>query len=101
MARGKDFRRGIHVGMLVEESANGTREHPVFGLPGASSATAAWLIGMAYLLPARFAFGDKGWKLSLPTRNGDGLFVRAPVRLGHHATCPARQTCAKFDQRHA
>ena len=34
MMRGKDFGRGVHVGMLLEESANVTRERSVFGLPG-------------------------------------------------------------------
>ena len=101
MMRSKDFGRGVHVGMLVEEPANVTRERPVFGLPGSIQRNRHLLIGMAYLLPARFAFGDKGWKLGLTTRSGDCLFVRAPVGIRHHTTCPARQACAEFDQCHA
>ena len=101
MARGKDFGRGVHVGMLVEESANVTRERPVFGLPGRIQRSRRLAIGITYNLPARFAFGDKGWKLGLAPRNSDCLFVRAPVGIRHHATYPARQPCAEFNQRHA
>ena len=49
--------------MLVEESANITRERPVVGLPGRIQRNRRLAVGVAYLLPARFAFGDKGWKL--------------------------------------
>ena len=101
MVRGKNFGRGAHLRMSIEESANVTRERSVFGLPGRIQRSRCLLICMAYLLPARFAFGDKGWKLGLAARNGDGLFVGASVRLGHRATCPARQACAEFDERHA
>ena len=65
MMPGEDFGRGVHVGMLVEESANVTREHPVFGLTGRIQRNRRLAVGVAYLLPARFAFGDKGWKLGL------------------------------------
>ena len=90
MMRGKDFGRGVHFGMLVEESANITRERPVFGSPGRIQRYRGLAVGMAYRQPARFAFGDKGWKLGLAPRNSDCLFVRAPVGIRHHATYPAR-----------
>ena len=80
MTRGKDFGRGVHVGMLVDESANVVRKRPVVNLPGRIQRGSRLLIGMEYLLPARFAFGDKRWKLSLAARNCDRLFVRRPVR---------------------
>ena len=101
MMPGKDCGRGVHVGMLVEESANVTRERPVFGLTGRIQRDRRLAVGVAYRLPARFAFGDKGWKLGLAPRNSDRLFVRAPVGIRHHATYPARQPCAEFNQRHA
>ena len=101
MMPGKDFGRGVHVGMLVEESANVTRERPVFGLTGSIQRDRRLPVGVAYRLPARFAFGDKGWKLGLAPRNSDCLFVRAPVGIRHHATYSARQACAEFNQRHA
>ena len=86
MMPSKDFGRGVHVGMLVEESANVTRERPVFGLTGRIQRNRRLLIGVAYHLPARFAFGDKGWRLGLAPRDGDGLFVRAPVCIRYLAT---------------
>ena len=101
MMPGKDFGRGVHVGMLVEESANVTSERPVVGLTGRIQRKRRLAVGMAYLLPARLAFGDKGWKLDLAPRNSHCLFVRAPVGIRHHATYPARQTCAEFNQRYA
>jgi|GEM_PF-5126223 len=101
MTGSKDFGRGVHVGMLVEKFANVNRERPVVRLPGRIQRGRRSAVGMAYFLPAHFAFCDKGWKLGLTTRNGDGLFVGASVRLGQHATCPARQACAEFYQRHA
>ena len=79
MMPGKDFGRAVHVGMLVEESANVTRERPVFGLTGRIQRNRRLAVGVAYLLPARFAFGDKAWKLGLAARNGDGLFVGASI----------------------
>ena len=93
----KNFGRGFHVLMLVEEPANVLRERPVFGLTSRIQRNRRLLIGMAYRPPAPFAFGDKRWKLGLAPRDGDSLFVRAPVGVRHHATYPARQTCAKFN----
>jgi len=101
MTRGKDFGRGIHIGMLVEESANVTREPPIFGLPGRIKRGRRLAVGMTYPLPARFAFGDKGWKLSMTARNGEGLFVGPPVSIRHNAAYPVCQTRAEFGQRHA
>lgn len=102
--RGKDFGRGVQVGMRVEESANVTREHPIFGLPGRIQRTRRLAVGVAYLLPARFAFGDKGWKLGLAARNSDCLFVRAPIGIRHCATYCARHRradeCARPDGTH-
>ena len=91
MMPGEDFGRGVHAGMLVEESGNVTRERSVFGLPGRIQRNRRLLIGVAYLLPARFAFGDKGWKLGLAPRNGDCLFVRAPIGIRHHAMLRAQE----------
>lgn len=34
MMQGKDFGRGVHLGMSVKESENVARERSVFGLPG-------------------------------------------------------------------
>ena len=101
MTGGKYFRRGVHVGMLVEEPANVARKRPVFGLPSRIQRSRRLAIGVTYNLPARFPFGDKGWKLGLALRNSECLFVGAPVGIRHHATYPARQACAKFNQRHA
>ena len=101
MVRGKNFGRGVYLRMLVEESANVARKRLVVGLSRRIQRNRRLAVGVAYLLPARFAFGDKGWKLSLAPRNSDCLFVRAPVGIRHHATYPARQACAEFNQRHA
>ena len=101
MVRGKNFGRGIHLRMLVEESANIARKRPVFGLPSPIQRNCRLAVSVADLLPARFPFGDKGWKLGLALRNRECLFVRAPVGIRHHATYPARQACAEFNQRHA
>lgn len=101
MMLGKDFGRGVHVGMLVEEAANVTCERSVISLPGRIQRSGRLAVGVADPLPARFAFGDKGWKLGLAARNRECLFVRAPVGIRHHATYPARQTCAEFNQRQA
>ena len=64
--RGKDFGRGVQVGIRVEESANVTRERPVFRLPGRIQRNRRLAVGIVYLLPARFAFADKGWKRAWP-----------------------------------
>ena len=99
--RGKDFGRGVQVGMSVEESANVTRERPVFRLPGRIQRNRRLAVGIVYLLPARFAFADKGWKLGLAPRNSDCLFVRAPIGIRHYATYCARHRradeCARPD----
>lgn len=97
MMCGKDFGRGVYVGMLFEESANVTSQRPVFGLPGRIQRKRRLPIGMAYLLPPRFAFGGKGWKRGLASRDGDGLFVGVTVCVRYLVTSFVTQPRPQFN----
>lgn len=89
----KNFRRGIHALMLVEEGANILGKLPVLRLPGSVERIGSLLIGTAYLLPARRADDDERRQLVLPPRDGDGLFVSAPVSIRDPAAAFGAQSC--------
>ncbi len=61
----KNFWRGIHALMLVEERANILGKLPVFRLPGGVQRIGGLLIGTAYLLPAECAGCDERRQLIL------------------------------------
>src|SRR3546814_3557220 len=68
MTRGKDFGRGVYVGLLVEESPDVPCERPIIRLPTCIQRGRRLAVCLAYRLPAGFAFGDKGRKIG-PTRS--------------------------------
>src|SRR3546814_2280972 len=77
MTRGKDFGRGVYVGLLVEESPDVPCERPIIRLPTCIQRGRRLAVCLAYRLPAGFAFGDKGRKIGPTARNGYGLLVRS------------------------
>ena len=70
MVRCKDFRRGIHPLMLVEEPTHIVCKVPVVGLPRGVQRGGSLAVGAAYRLPPLGAARDKCWQLCLALRNG-------------------------------
>ena len=83
MVRSKNFWRGIHTLMLVEEGAHITCKLPVFGLPGGVQRRRGLFIGTAYLLPAERAGCDERRQLILAPRHCNGLLIGAAIGSGN------------------
>lgn len=83
MMRRKNFGRGIHTLMLVEERANILGKLPVVRFPGGVQRICGLFIGTAYFLPAKCAGCDERRQLILALGDGDGLLVGAAVGLGN------------------
>lgn len=101
MMPGKDFGRGVHLGMLVEESANVTRKLLVVGLPGGVQRSGSLFIRAAYLLPTECAGCDERRQLILAPRDGDCLFVSATVCVRYLTTPFGSKPRPQLDQCHA
>ena len=93
----KNFGRGIHTLMLVEEGAHIAGKLPVVGLPGGVQRSGGLLIGAAYLLPTSCAGCNERRQLILAPRDGDGLFIGAAVGLGNLARPLRSQPRPQFD----
>lgn len=82
----KNFGRGIHTLMLIEEGPHVIGKLPVIGLPGGVQRSGGLLIGTAYLLPAEGAGCDERRQLILAPRHRNGLLIGAAVGLGNLTT---------------
>ena len=76
---GKNFGRGIHIQVLVEECANILGEFLVIRLPGGVQRIGGLFIGTAYLLPTECSGGDERRQLILSLCDDNGLLVGAAV----------------------
>ena len=101
MVRRKDFGSCMHALVLGEEAAHIACKLPVFGRPGGVQCSGSLFIRTAYLLPPLRATRDKCRQCCLAARDGDGLFVGAPIRIRHLTTSFGSQPCPKFDEGHA
>lgn len=79
----KNFGRGIHTLMLVEEGAHIAGKFPVVGLPGGVQRSGGLLIGAAYLLPAEGSGCDERRQLILAPRHCNGLLIGAAIGSGN------------------
>ena len=79
MSCSKNFGRGIHTLMLVEEGSHIAGKLPVVRLPGGLQRICGLLIGTAYFLPAKCAGCDERRQLILALGDGDSLLVGAAV----------------------
>ena len=98
---GKHFRGCIHSLVLGEEAANIARKILVISRSGCIQRNRRFAVCSFNFLPSIRAKCDKCWQCRLTTRDGDSLFVGAPIRIRYLTARFRAQPRPEFDQLYA
>ena len=101
VARGKDFGGGIHALVLAEEAANIACKLPVFSGPGGVQHSGGLTVCRSYRLPSLRTTRNERRQCCPAACYGDGLLVRATVRVGNLEAPLCAESRPYLDQRHA
>jgi hypothetical protein len=75
MMGGKNFGRGVHALMLVEETTNTVGQVAVVGLSGGVQRSGCLTVSRSYFAPPRRAMRDKRRQRPFAPRNGNRLLI--------------------------